>query len=74
MSLLPPGSAAATVDYTAKFLTEARGDQLLARAHVLHPGSTLTVAAVDVYALTDDTETHCAVTLVTIRNLLPAQP
>ena len=69
ITLLPPGSAAATVDYTAKFLTEARGDYLIARGRVLHPGTTLTVAAVDVYAHTDETGTHCATVLVTMRNL-----
>ena len=36
ITLLPAGSAAATVDYTAKFLTEARGD----RARRPRPGAT----------------------------------
>ena len=72
MTLLPPGSGAATVDYTAKFLCEARGDQLLARARVLRPGRALTVAAVDVYAVTHTAETLCAATLMTIRNLRAA--
>jgi uncharacterized protein (TIGR00369 family) len=69
MTLLPPGSAAATVDYTAKFLCEARGHQLLAKARVLRPGRALTVAAVDVYAVADAAETLCATSLVTIRNI-----
>ena len=69
ITLLPPGSAAATVDYTAKFLAEARGDHLVARGRVLRPGSTLTVAAVDVYADNGGTETLCATALVTMRNL-----
>lgn len=70
VTLLPPGSAAATVDYTVKFLTEARGDHLIARARVLRPGSTLTVTAVDVFAADDGTETLCATALVTMRNLV----
>jgi uncharacterized protein (TIGR00369 family) len=74
MTMLPPGSGAATVDYTAKFLVEARGDHLLARAHVLRPGTTLTVVAVDVCAVTAGAETLCAVTLVTIRNLVAPRP
>lgn len=74
ITLLPPGSAAATVDYTAKFLTEARGDYLLARGQVLRPGTTLTVAAVDVYAHRDGTGTHCATVLVTMRNLPARTP
>jgi acyl-coenzyme A thioesterase PaaI-like protein len=44
-TLLPPGWSLGTVDYTVKFLTEARGEQLLARGRVLRPGSTLTVAS-----------------------------
>lgn len=71
ITLLPPGSAAATADYTAKFLTEARGDHVVARARVLRPGTTLTVAAVDIYTL-GHTETLCAVALVTTRNIITA--
>ena len=70
VTLLPVGSAAATVDYTAKFLTEARGDQLVARARVLRPGRTLTVVAVDVFAVAHPIHTLCAVALVTIRNII----
>ena len=71
VTLLPPGGAAATVDFTVKFLAEARGQQLIARARVLRPGATLTVAAVDVYAVNDQTETLCAAALVSMRNLAP---
>jgi len=70
ITLLPPGSAAATVDYTVKFLAEARGDQLVARAHVLRPGTTLTVATVDIIVVRDGTETLCATALVTMRNII----
>jgi len=70
VTLLPPGSAAATVDYTVKFLTEARGDQLVARARVLRPGTTLTIAAVDIFVVRDGTETLCAAALVTMRNIV----
>jgi uncharacterized protein (TIGR00369 family) len=67
-TLLSPGSSLATVDYTAKFLAEARGEQLLARGRVLRPGTTLTVASVDVYAVRNGSETFCAAALVTVRN------
>jgi len=69
VTLLPPGGAAATVDYTAKFLTEARGDHLIARARVLRPGTTLTVAAVDISVARNGTETLCAAVLITMRNI-----
>ena len=72
VTLLPPGAMAATVDYTAKFLNEARGEQLLARGRVLRPGTTLTVATVDVFAVAAAAETLCATALVTMRNIAPA--
>jgi uncharacterized protein (TIGR00369 family) len=69
MSLLPEGWAAATMDYTVKFLTEARGEHLVARGRVLRAGGTVTVSAVDVYAVARGAETCCAAALVTIRNI-----
>jgi len=74
LTLLPPGSAAATVDYTVSLLTEARGERLVARAHVLRPGATLTVAAVDVHVEHDGTETLCAAALITMRNIIKSDP
>ena len=71
VTLLPSGGIAATVDYTAKFLSEARGEQLVARARVLRPGGTLTVAAVDVFVVASAAETLCATSLVTMRNVVP---
>jgi uncharacterized protein (TIGR00369 family) len=69
ISVLPRGTLAATADYTIKLLAEARGDELVARARVLRPGTTLTVAAVDIYAVHDSTENLCATALVTIRTI-----
>jgi len=69
MTLLPTGWAAATMDYTVKLLTEARGERLVARGRVLRAGSTVTVSAVDVYAIAGDTATCCTTALVTIRNI-----
>jgi uncharacterized protein (TIGR00369 family) len=70
MTLLPVGDVGVTMDYTVKFLAEARGDELVARGHVLRPGRTITVANVDVYAVSGLTETLCAAALVTIRNIV----
>jgi uncharacterized protein (TIGR00369 family) len=66
LTLFPPGTAAATADYTAKFLAEARGDELTARARVLRAGA-LTVSAVDVLTGEGDEERLCATVLVTAR-------
>jgi len=45
------------------------GDHLLARAHVLRPGTTLTVAAVDISVARNGKETLCAAAFVTMRNI-----
>jgi acyl-coenzyme A thioesterase PaaI-like protein len=66
MSTQPTHSPAATVDYTLKLPTEARGRTLIARARVLRAG-TLTVASVDLHTLTATSETLCATALVTTR-------
>jgi uncharacterized protein (TIGR00369 family) len=66
LTLFPPGTAAATADYTAKFLAEARADELTARARVLRAGA-LTVSTVDVLAVDGDEERLCATVLVTAR-------
>ena len=67
ITVLPVGSLAATVDYTIKFLAEARGNELVGRGRVLRPGTTLTVIAVDIHAVKDGTERLCASAFVTIR-------
>jgi uncharacterized protein (TIGR00369 family) len=75
ITALPIGSLAATVDYTIKFLAEARGDELLGRGQVLRPGTTLTVIAVDIHTVQDGRERLCASAFVTIRAIaLPARP
>jgi uncharacterized protein (TIGR00369 family) len=74
ISVLPPGTLAATADYTIKLLAEARGDELVARARVLRPGTTLTVAAVDVHAIHHGAENLCAAALVTIRTITTRPP
>jgi uncharacterized protein (TIGR00369 family) len=71
-TMLPTGGRAATLDYTVKFLAEARGEQLLGRGKVVRAGRTVTVATVDVYVLSGEGTTLCATALVTTRNLPPA--
>lgn len=55
-----------------KFLTEARGNQLVASGRVLRSGSTLTVTTVEISAVFNHIETLCATALVTIRTINPA--
>jgi uncharacterized protein (TIGR00369 family) len=68
ITLLPPGWAASTVDYTIKLLAPAAGEKLVARGRVVKSGRTLSVAASDVYAVSARNELLCATALVTIRN------
>ncbi|OLT20849.1 aromatic catabolism protein [Actinomadura sp. CNU-125] len=68
-TLLPAGWINMTIDYTVKILAPAKGDRLLARGRVVHPGRVLSIAGAEVYALGGDRETHCATALVTMRNV-----
>ena len=68
-TLLPPGWAPMTVDYTIKLLAPAKGETIIARGRVIKPGRVLTVATADVYALNGSDETLCATGFVTMRNI-----
>ena len=72
ITMLPPGTLAATADFTIKFLTQARGTELVARARVLRPGTTIIVATVDIVAVTNNIERLCATALITIRAIITA--
>lgn len=67
ITTLPPGSRAATIDFTVKLLAEARGDVLIATGRALQSASTLIVAAVDIDVVRSDIRSPCATALVTIR-------
>ena len=67
ITLLPSGASAATMDYTVKFLVEARGKELVARGRVLRAGRTVTVAAVDIEVVGDGGPALCAAALVSTR-------
>ena len=67
-SLLAPGWINSTIDATLKLLAPARGQRLIARGRVVHPGGLLTVCAAEVYAEDDGRETLCATLLGTARN------
>lgn len=65
-SLMPAGSSVLTVEFKLSLLAPGRGDRLAARAEVLRPGRTLTVAQVHVFACNGGTETLCASALETL--------
>jgi uncharacterized protein (TIGR00369 family) len=65
-TLMPADSSVLTVEYKINLLAPARGDHFVARATVLRPGRTLTVAQADVFASTDGTEVRTATLLATL--------
>ncbi|WP_054813872.1 PaaI family thioesterase [Nocardia arizonensis] len=69
-TLLQPGWANMTIDYTVKILAPAKGPTVVARGRVVKPGALITIAAAEVYSVDDDDdETLCATALVTMRNV-----
>lgn len=65
-TLMPADGSVLTVEYKINLLSPARGDRFVARATVLRPGRTLTVAQADVFACTGDTEVRTATMLATL--------
>jgi uncharacterized protein (TIGR00369 family) len=65
-TLMPADSSVLTVEYKINLLAPAQGDHYVARATVLRPGRTLTVAQADVFASAGGTETRTATMLATL--------
>ncbi|MBI3407919.1 MAG: PaaI family thioesterase [Planctomycetes bacterium] len=65
-SLMPADMAVLTVEYKINLLRPARGERVMARAHVVKPGRTLTVVKGDVFAQTSGDEKLVATMLATI--------
>ncbi|MFR9768148.1 PaaI family thioesterase [Nocardia sp. SC052] len=68
-TLLQPGWANMTIDYTVKILAPAKGPKVVARGRVIKPGVLITIAAADVFSVGHEDETLCATALVTMRNV-----
>ncbi len=66
LSLMPAGVGVLTVEYKVNFLAPARGDQMIARGHVVKRGRTLMVCAGEVLASTDSEEKAVATMLATM--------
>lgn len=58
-----------TVEYKINLLAPGRGEEVVARARVVRPGRTLTICQVDVFAVGDGAETHCATMQQTVIRL-----
>lgn len=61
------GPTVLTAEYKLSFVRPAIGDEMIARAGVVHAGSRQAVCRCDVYDVTDGVESLCATALGTIR-------
>ncbi len=68
-TLMAAGDSVLTVEYKINLLAPGRGDEAIARARVVRAGRTLTICQVDVYAVGDGAETHCATMQQTVIRL-----
>ena len=69
-TLMPGDASILTVEYKINLVAPAKGEALVARGRVVKPGRTLTVTAVEVFAVEGGRETLCAVmqqTLICLR-------
>jgi acyl-coenzyme A thioesterase PaaI-like protein len=67
MTLLPPGTRIATLDYTVKIIAQAKGGRLRGCGRVTGPGKTVSVSLVEIYADSEAGSTLCANALVSTR-------
>jgi uncharacterized protein (TIGR00369 family) len=65
-TLMPADGSVLTVEYKINLLAPALGDRFVARATVLRPGRTLTVAQADVFACSGESEVRTATMLATL--------
>ena len=71
LSLMPAGVGVLSVEFKTNLLAPARGEELIARGHVVRAGQTITVCQADASMLADGAETSVATmlaTIMTIRN------
>jgi uncharacterized protein (TIGR00369 family) len=65
-SLMPEGSEVLSVEFKVNLLRPAAGTRFIARARVIKPGKTLTIAQADVFAVTAEGEKQVATMLATM--------
>lgn len=69
LSLFEKDAGVLTSEYKINFLNPAAQPVILARARVIKPGRTLTVAKSDVYGLSDSSQVHIATGLFTLMSV-----
>ena len=68
-TLAPADASILTVEYKVNLLEPGRGARLLADARVLRAGRRIATCEVDVWGITANTRTRCAVAVVTLMYL-----
>ena len=63
-SLMPPGAEVLSVEFKVNLLRPARGKSFLARAEVIKPGRTLTVARADVFGIAESGDRELVATML----------
>ena len=66
LTLMPAAAAVLTVEFKVNLLAPGEGDEMLARAHVLKAGRTLSVCSGDVFAIRGGEEKLVATMLATV--------
>lgn len=69
LTLMVPGSDVVSIEFKVNLIAPALGDELIARAHAVRSGRTITVCQADVFNVTSDGETHCAAMLATMMRI-----
>ena len=69
LSLLPEGVGVLTVEFKTNLLAAARGEELIARGHVVRAGRTITVCEAEASMVADGAETSVAIMLATIMTI-----
>jgi uncharacterized protein (TIGR00369 family) len=65
-TLMPEGAGVLSVEFKTNLLAPARGEELIARAHVVRAGRTITVCQGEAAMLADGAETPVATMLATM--------
>ncbi|HET6229817.1 MAG TPA: PaaI family thioesterase [Longimicrobiaceae bacterium] len=69
-SLMPADAAVLSIEFKTNLMAPARGELLIARAHVVRAGRTVTVCTADAFMVENGTEKHVATMLGTMMTLL----
>ena len=74
ISLMPAGTEVLSVEFKVNLLRPAQGQSFLARAEVIKPGRTLTVARADVFGVADSSDRTLVATMLATIICLQKRP